>query len=73
MDKWKGKVALVTGSSVGIGANITKALANSGMIVIGLGRRVDAIQVRKICVPNCRTLFKLFFFFSLTFILFRLV
>lgn len=45
MDKWKGKVALVTGASVGIGANITKALANSGMIVIGLSRRVDAIEV----------------------------
>lgn len=41
-----GKVALVTGASVGIGANITKALANSGITVIGLGRRVDAIQVR---------------------------
>lgn len=49
MEKWKGKVALVTGASVGIGANITKALANSGMTVIGLGRRVDAIQVRN-CV-----------------------
>lgn len=45
MDKWRGKVALVTGSSVGIGASITKALANSGMTVIGLGRRVEAIQV----------------------------
>lgn len=45
MDKWHGKVALVTGSSAGIGASVTKALANAGMIVIGLGRRVDAIQV----------------------------
>lgn len=45
MDKWRGKVALVTGSSAGIGASITKALANAGMIVIGLGRRVDAIEV----------------------------
>ncbi|XP_031628322.1 farnesol dehydrogenase [Contarinia nasturtii] len=44
MDKWKGKVALVSGSSTGIGANITKALANSGLTVIGLGRRVEAIQ-----------------------------
>lgn len=45
MNKWIGKVALVTGSSAGIGANLTKALANAGMIVIGLGRRVDAIEV----------------------------
>lgn len=46
MDKWKGKVALVTGASSGIGANIAQALANSGMTVIGLARRLDAIQVR---------------------------
>lgn len=52
MDKWKGKLALVTGSSAGIGASITKALANSGMIVIGLGRRVDAIEVRNLANPN---------------------
>lgn len=39
-------MALVTGASVGIGANLTKALANSGMTVVGLGRRVDAIQVK---------------------------
>lgn len=46
MDKWKGKLALVTGASAGIGANLAKALANcSGMTVIGLGRRVEAIQV----------------------------
>lgn len=45
MDKWQGKIALVTGSSGGIGADLTVALANSGMIVIGLARRVDAVQV----------------------------
>lgn len=45
MDKWEGKIALVTGSSGGIGADLAVALANSGMIVIGLARRVDAVQV----------------------------
>lgn len=51
MDKWKGKVALVTGSSSGIGAHLTKTLAQSGMIVIGLGRRVDIIDVSVISWP----------------------
>lgn len=45
MEKWKGKIALVTGASAGIGANITLTLANFGMTVIGLGRRDNAIQV----------------------------
>lgn len=46
MDKWRGKIALITGASAGIGANLTVALANAGMIVVGLGRRVDAIKVK---------------------------
>lgn len=45
MDKWNGKVAVVTGSSAGIGASVTIALANAGMLVVGLARRVEAIEV----------------------------
>ena len=45
MDRWAGKVALVTGASCGIGAAITRALIRCGMIVVGCARNVDRIKV----------------------------
>jgi NADP-dependent 3-hydroxy acid dehydrogenase YdfG len=44
MDKWKGKIACVTGASVGIGEAIVKDLAKNGIIVIGLARRPEKIE-----------------------------
>ncbi|KAJ4445490.1 Farnesol dehydrogenase [Periplaneta americana] len=45
MQRWAGRVAMVTGASSGIGAAITKELVNKGLRVVGMARRIDNIEV----------------------------
>ncbi|XP_073674054.1 dehydrogenase/reductase SDR family member 11-like [Garra rufa] len=44
MNCWKGRVALVTGASVGIGAAVAKSLVQHGMKVVGCARNVKQIE-----------------------------
>nr|NP_001038910.1 uncharacterized protein LOC751735 [Danio rerio]AAI22399.1 Zgc:153724 [Danio rerio] len=44
MDRWIGRVALVTGASAGIGAAVAKSLVQRGMKVIGCARNVERIE-----------------------------
>lgn len=44
MESWKGKVALVTGVSAGIGLGIVERLVAHGMKVVGCARNKERIE-----------------------------
>lgn len=47
MDRWTGKIALVTGASVGIGAKVAEELARRGLKVVAVARRLNKLEELK--------------------------
>ena len=45
MEQWRGKCALVTGASSGIGYDVARRLAELGMNVVGCSRNITKIEV----------------------------
>lgn len=52
MERWRNKVAVVSGASAGIGAACTQALLRAGLVVVGLARRQERIEQLRDTLPR---------------------
>ena len=50
MERWKGRVAIVTGASAGIGYELSKRLAQLGAVVVGCDKNITGIEVSHVHV-----------------------
>lgn len=55
MNRWNGKIAVVTGASSGIGSAVVVDLVNAGLKVIGFARRVERVDQLKSKVSSTAT------------------
>ncbi|EDW06124.2 uncharacterized protein Dmoj_GI16085 [Drosophila mojavensis] len=51
MERWRNKVAVVSGASAGIGAACARALVGAGLLVVGLARRQERIEEMRAKLP----------------------
>ncbi|XP_055907156.1 farnesol dehydrogenase-like [Eupeodes corollae] len=54
MERWVGKVAVVTGATGGVGSSIVVELVKAGMIVCGLARRKDKVEALRVNVVGAK-------------------
>ncbi|XP_059525727.1 dehydrogenase/reductase SDR family member 11 isoform X4 [Myotis daubentonii] len=53
MERWRDRLALVTGASGGIGAAVARALVQQGLRVVGCARTVGNIEVNVLALSIC--------------------
>ncbi|XP_017850893.1 farnesol dehydrogenase-like [Drosophila busckii] len=51
MERWRNRIAVVTGASSGIGAVLSKQLIQAGVIVVGLARRLERLEQLRLELP----------------------
>lgn len=57
MERWSGKVAIVTGASAGVGRAVAEKLVKEGMIVAGLARRKEKMDELMETLKGCKGVF----------------